>query len=683
MTDSESETGLQPRRSMRTPVPSKKVKAKTKNVYEGDSRAKPAERWEDNQRKKTIERKRAAAAMDATSSPGKRPPTSEMSTPSPRKKQKRTSASVDDEEPGRKEEGKGKGKGKEKGKGKGKGKEPATPAATLAKGGRRLLTPIQEDDDDPLAQFAHPGPRPRPTDDPVNDGVILEEWQRQRLIWYLVERDGRPVDPDFDYDELKKILGLDGNWDSDDDSRDASLFAGGPSGAPASGPTAAATADSDSDGVGRYDEEPAPRKPIGVKALTPPPAEVAKPHGNQARKSHTTTNLFERKSTDDSDNPEKRPQAESPKQGTSKSTSKPKPQAPTSKLVILESGSHAAGPSSQSSTSGKSQAAPRASEFPHSQPQSSRPSQPPGNSSWSFGAPAPERDSWPPSGFSGPYPPAQAPRYRSDSQAPGPYRDQFAGPQGPPGSGYNPSQVPPSHRPSESSLPYRHSSVAPAYSNPQRSSQNGESWRHESHGGREEPQERSSRSANHPNPSNQSQQRKESSSSSNQGRRSGSEVPSHRSKKSGSKQVKNKQASASSQRSKSQNRNKDRTPQRTTDREDDGMDADEDEPAEGSKKGSSRGRLKDFKGVEKRILNWAGRTFIALMVSKGMYETDVKVIDRRRLKAWLAGCEICEVDPEDYPIAPAHVENLDDRLCTWRSRARDHMIDHVRYHFFN
>jgi hypothetical protein len=46
------------------------------------------------------------------------------------------------------------------------------------------------------------------------------------------------------------------------------------------------------------------------------------------------------------------------------------------------------------------------------------------------------------------------------------------------------------------------------------------------------------------------------------------------------------------------------------------------------------------------------------MVSKGMYDNDVKVIDQRQLKAWVGACEMCEVESDDYPIAPAHVENV-------------------------
>ncbi|CAE6460243.1 unnamed protein product, partial [Rhizoctonia solani] len=99
-------------------------------------------------------------------------------------------------------------------------------------------------------------------------------------------------------------------------------------------------------------------------------------------------------------------------------------------------------------------------------------------------------------------------------------------------------------------------------------------------------------------------------------------------------------------------------------------------------KKSNRGRLNDFEGTKKRILYWAGRAFIAIMASKGMYETDVDIIDNRRLDAWEEGCDKCEVDPEDYPISPAHVENLDDRLCTWRSHSKNHMVNEVKHTFF-
>ncbi|KAF8752524.1 hypothetical protein RHS01_07605 [Rhizoctonia solani] len=110
--------------------------------YEGASRKKPADCWENFERKKTVEKKRATAAMDAPLLPSARPPTAKMGIPSLPLKQRKMSASTI----------------KKVSKGKGKGKEPVTPAAVLSKSSCCLLTPIEEDDKGPYAQFDHPGP---------------------------------------------------------------------------------------------------------------------------------------------------------------------------------------------------------------------------------------------------------------------------------------------------------------------------------------------------------------------------------------------------------------------------------------------------------------------------------------------------------------------------------------------
>ena len=149
---------------------------------------------------------------------------------------------------------------------KGKGKEPATLAATL-KGGRRLITPDAEGDMD-WQDSAHPGPRPQPSKsqstyyfgarrshvtlagDSINDGVVEEEWKRQLLIWYLCHRDRKPIPLTTDYDDLKRVLAIDPNWDSDDETLGDRLYE-------AEYPTE----------VGLYDEEPLSRKPVLVSLL--------------------------------------------------------------------------------------------------------------------------------------------------------------------------------------------------------------------------------------------------------------------------------------------------------------------------------------------------------------------------------------------------------------------------------
>ncbi|KAF8752533.1 hypothetical protein RHS01_07608 [Rhizoctonia solani] len=106
-----------------------------------------------------------------------------------------------------------------------------------------------------------------------------------------------------------------------------------------------------------------------------------------------------------------------------------------------------------------------------------------------------------------------------------------------------------------------------------------------------------------------------------------------------------------------------------------GMEGDEDKPID-THKSSSCGQLKDFHGPEKHVLQWAGCLFIAIMASRGMYKTDIKIIDQRQLKAWTTACKGIKVDPNDYPIALAHMENLDDHLCAWHTQlgARDRVF---------
>ncbi|GAB1527802.1 hypothetical protein RhiTH_010990 [Rhizoctonia solani] len=136
MTDLELEAEPQLRRSERTKTPLQKGE-----LYWA-SRKKPADCWENFERKKTVKKKRAAAAMDAPLLPSARPPTAKTGIPSPPLKQRKMSASTIEKVS----------------KGKGKGKEPVMPAAVLSKSSCRLLTPIEEDDKGPYAQFDHPGP---------------------------------------------------------------------------------------------------------------------------------------------------------------------------------------------------------------------------------------------------------------------------------------------------------------------------------------------------------------------------------------------------------------------------------------------------------------------------------------------------------------------------------------------
>ncbi|QRW25652.1 hypothetical protein RhiXN_10728 [Rhizoctonia solani] len=311
--------------------------------------------------------------MDAPLSPSARPPTAKTGIPSPPLKQRKTSASTIEKVS----------------EGKGKGKEPVTPAAILSKSSRRLLTPIEEDDKGPYAQFDHPGPQPKPTNDPINDGVVLEE----------------------------KLLGPDGNWHSEDKTRDASIFVGRLFGAPANTRI-------HKEEIGQYNNEPSPRKPVPVcEGLATPPAESALPPGNKTQKSNTATNLFKPKPPN---GPHNLLQLENLPQRASQSTGKRlKPciirasklviQQPNSHAPEVASGSFAAAQSRLVTTTGQPVCP---SEFPLSQAQPLYPLEPWGQ----LGAPAPpDRNSNLPFGPSGshsyqqPPPPNWAP-----SQAPPP-----------------------------------------------------------------------------------------------------------------------------------------------------------------------------------------------------------------------------------------------------------------------
>ncbi|KDN35598.1 hypothetical protein RSAG8_11460, partial [Rhizoctonia solani AG-8 WAC10335] len=101
------------------------------------------------------------------------------------------------------------------------------------------------------------------------------------------------------------------------------------------------------------------------------------------------------------------------------------------------------------------------------------------------------------------------------------------------------------------------------------------------------------------------------------------------------------------------------------------LENEDEEPREtGRRTGSTRSRLKDYSGVEKDVLNWAGHAYVAIMAVDGMYETDEGILNKRCLKAWKLGCSKYEVGFEELPLAAGHVQNMGDRLCSWRSRVK-------------
>ncbi|KAF8757569.1 hypothetical protein RHS01_03658 [Rhizoctonia solani] len=602
------------RRSERTKTPSQKGEL---GFHE-----KPADCRENFERKKTVKKKRAAAAMDAPCRPahGHRRP----------RRGFRARHLNEEKRP-----------------------QPVTPAAVLSKSSRRLLTPIEEDDKGPYAQFDHPGPRPKPTNDPINDGVVLEEWQRQRLLWFLVQRDGRPIDPDSDYDEMKKLLGPDGNWHSEDETQDASIFVGRLFGAPANTRI-------HEEEIGRYNDEPSPRKPVPVKALATPPAKSAPPPGNKTQKSNTATNLFKPKPPN---GPHNLSQSENLPQRASQSTGERlKPCIiRASKLVIQQPNSHA--PEVALGSFAAAQARPVTttgqpvcpSEFPPLQAQPSYPSEPWGQ----LGAPLPltaiPTCPWPlgSHSYQRPPPPNWAP-----SQAPPPGRNHFDHNTGPQDL---PAQVPPPIKHLHLIAPRDLLSRMASFSSAGTAIRPNISTR--------------------PVPSSAKAQRNAGGS----GRASKAELPANSSptppqhnQQHIAKQKRSKRGASGNQHVGGGNGHTSRQSQGNEapaqDEDEGGMEGDEDEPI-GTHKSGSRGRLKDFHGPEKHVLQRAGRLFIAIMASRGMYETDIEIIDQRRLEAWTAACEGIKVDPNDYPIAPAHVENLDDRLCVWpQFGARDRVF---------
>ncbi|KAF8709630.1 hypothetical protein RHS03_02570, partial [Rhizoctonia solani] len=112
---------------------------------------------------------------------------------------------------------------------------------------------------------------------------------------------------------------------------------------------------------------------------------------------------------------------------------------------------------------------------------------------------------------------------------------------------------------------------------------------------------------------------------------------------------------------------------------------DENKEEEYSKRGGNkgtRGRLKDFVGVEKEILTWAGRAFQAIMLTKGMYETDIDILDDRRLEAWMIGCEKFKKNISNFPISMAHIQNMNDCLVSWRTHAKSHIQDKAAAQYF-
>ncbi|QRW20367.1 hypothetical protein RhiXN_09342 [Rhizoctonia solani] len=166
---------------------------------------------------------------------------------------------------------------------KGKGREELPPA--IAKRGR-ITSPEAEE----FSWPSDPGPRPKSSGNVILDGVNIEEWNWQRLLFYLSHRNNKAFNPNSDYSDLKRALGNNPEWASDTNEmgvRDQRQD---------QGPN---MANSDSNvEIDKFDTKPPPRKPVPVRAISPPLAPeitLTKPSVNCIRSSQSATNLFSTK----------------------------------------------------------------------------------------------------------------------------------------------------------------------------------------------------------------------------------------------------------------------------------------------------------------------------------------------------------------------------------------------------
>ncbi|KDN40726.1 hypothetical protein RSAG8_07901, partial [Rhizoctonia solani AG-8 WAC10335] len=805
MTDSDEEPSLKPRRSSRPRSPSKNSGQYREERLRADIRRKESDR------KQVVKDKRAAA-----NGPSTKPRLSiipEIPAASSSTISTRSVSAPNHGDP------------------KGKAREPTTPAATLGRG-RRLITPNAEGDMD-WEDVPYPGPRPQPTGDSIDDGVLEEEWKRQLLLWYLARRDRKPIPPTSDYDDLKHILQVDPLWDSEDETLSDRLYHM-----------------EYPEEMGFYDREPIARRPVQVRALDAPvQPEASTSQGKKIMKAQTATNLFKRKATDGPNEHEKRPRRSTEETSTKtigglrqragglvlqgETSGISNTQRGGQPALVTATGSqglvNTVQPSASSRDSRAASLGPNSSLMASSlQPPSLMASslQPPrlaaagyhgnsrsiipkpviGASSGSLGtvrgnsqapipsnylqagsrapsvvretlagpssyrassqtshitrtgsqAPAPRRNlHGPPVGLGSYQGGSQVPNpgfirdplpgsgpYRASSQAPytgndirmgSPAPVSFPNPlqssrEAPPdlssfrtgSQALNPdhraragSQVPgPSRDTAEGSGSYIAGSQVPNGGIHVRAGSRAPVPRHSSHAatvgsstfraGSQAPNgPRIARSQSQvPAPNHNFPQRPAVVGS----RRSASLAPvssnSHRTnpdqpQHSVSNGQPVRQQGAGEGRFREQqlpprgpqiSANQTSTRGQSEDELEDELDELEDDQDEGGtqreSKSSSRGRLNQFVGVQKKILKWAGRAFYAIMATQGMYETDIDIIDQRRLEAWNLGCEKYGVTTEDYPFAQAHVENLNDRLCTARTHAKEAIEPAVNGTFF-
>ncbi|EUC58197.1 hypothetical protein RSOL_236960, partial [Rhizoctonia solani AG-3 Rhs1AP] len=472
----------------------------------------------------------------------------------------------------------------------------------------------------------HPGSRPV-SDDDLELGVLIEEWKRKRLIWFLTVRDNKPISNNTDYDDLKRVLGLDGGWDSEDELNDRKVIQRRSRAPTTSVPTAVAPQNRPQ--IGQFDEEPQRRKPILVQNMSAPDVPSS------------SKDLGKRKATEEAGTQAKRLNTTSVAQlaqshATQATLRKPNNQDnPNASFVAVQKSQTPAlsGPWRAPSNPGRGslpQARSGASstnksrEPPHDGLRLNHPRQP--------APPEPtHHDDMAPT----------APRVTNNSH------NNSGAPKPPGNTAGNPFVQ------QQLTQPVRSGSSARPSSSVSRASVQ-----------------------MHPASTRMSAQGAD---------RGGSTGPRHESHSGSSVTNRARSSNNPAQAIRDTGRNGghgtlDDSVDQDLEREDEPDIADRKEQAIPT---GSRGRLKFFEGVEKSILKLSGDALKAIMATQGMYETDPLVLAERRRQAWRLACEELEVDPSHYPLTRVHVQSMCDRLVSWRGKASVSIAPEIKYFYFN
>ncbi|KAG8681604.1 hypothetical protein FRC11_000913, partial [Ceratobasidium sp. 423] len=92
--------------------------------------------------------------------------------------------------------------------------------------------------------------------------------------------------------------------------------------------------------------------------------------------------------------------------------------------------------------------------------------------------------------------------------------------------------------------------------------------------------------------------------------------------------------------------------------------------------------LREYEGVKRSVLKWAGCAYTAIMATQGMYETDLGTLGKCQLEVWKIGCTKYEVNPKMLPIGIGHIKNMNDWLVTWCRKSRDSVRQYIEVVFF-